>query len=359
MRLNTFYYISVFLLFNFLACFNSFSDTIILKNGKRVEGIVKERTPDFIIIDFYGVPLKYYTDDIKEIQTTTRKIPVHTQSYKYNIHKITKGSCFLWKIKSKRNVVYLLGSIHFGTKKLYPLNKKIEGAFRRSSVLAVEANINNINILDTLGLYLDYALYKNGKTLKDTLDKKTYELTKKKLEDTGLSIEQLNMYKPWYVALLLQQTEYNSLGYEQQYGIDAYFLNKAEGKKKIVELESLESHFKLLSSLSDQEQSLLLYYTILDIDNTNRFMNVIINAWRRGDTKTINEIIRKTLLQNPRLTSFFEKLLYKRNRTMAEKIKKFINDNCDYFIVVGAAHLVGDKSIISMLEDEGYNIEQL
>ena len=37
---------------------------------------------------------------------------------------------FLWKIQSKTNTVYLLGSVHFMKKEIYPLNKEIEDAFQ-------------------------------------------------------------------------------------------------------------------------------------------------------------------------------------------------------------------------------------
>ena len=50
---------------------------------------------------------------------------------------------FLWKVQSKTNTVYLLGSIHLFKKELYPLNRKIEEAFDQSELLAVEANITD------------------------------------------------------------------------------------------------------------------------------------------------------------------------------------------------------------------------
>ena len=36
---------------------------------------------------------------------------------------------FLWKVNSETNTLYLLGSIHFMKKEMYPLAEEIEGAF--------------------------------------------------------------------------------------------------------------------------------------------------------------------------------------------------------------------------------------
>ncbi|MCK5393893.1 MAG: TraB/GumN family protein, partial [Candidatus Omnitrophica bacterium] len=41
------------------------------------------------------------------------------------------------------------------------------------------------------------------------------------------------------------------------------------------------------------------------------------------------------------------------------KIDGFLKDDAIYFIVVGAAHLVGEKGIISILEKKGYSVIQL
>jgi uncharacterized protein YbaP (TraB family) len=67
---------------------------------------------------------------------------------------------FLWKVKSKTSNVYILGSIHYLKKEIYPLDGKIENAFEKSDHLVVEANISETEKVDTQklaesALYLD------------------------------------------------------------------------------------------------------------------------------------------------------------------------------------------------------------
>ena len=50
---------------------------------------------------------------------------------------------FLWKVQSKTNTVYVLGSIHYLKKEMYPLDEKIEKAFEQSEILVVEADVAN------------------------------------------------------------------------------------------------------------------------------------------------------------------------------------------------------------------------
>src|SRR5260370_16176173 len=56
-----------------------------------------------------------------------------------------KRSMF-WKVSSGEHVAYLLGSIHFGSKDMYPLPKEIEDAFDRSAVLLVGADLNHLDL---------------------------------------------------------------------------------------------------------------------------------------------------------------------------------------------------------------------
>lgn len=52
-----------------------FAETIVLKSGKKVEGKKIEQTDDYIRIDFYGVPLTYYFDEIESIDGVTINLP--------------------------------------------------------------------------------------------------------------------------------------------------------------------------------------------------------------------------------------------------------------------------------------------
>ena len=361
--------IFITLLLYLSASLSAFSDTIVLKSGTRIEGKIMERTDSYVTLDFHGIPLRYYMDNIETIYEDKKPNVYNIQkssaldniTIKYRRTSVRVGNkCFLWEVKSGSSIVYLLGSIHVGIKSMYPLDKRIEDAFNRSDVLVVEANINKNQGLDALSLYLDYALYKDGRNLGSSLSRRTYNLAKDKLQEMGFPIDLLDMYKPWYVAVLLDNLEFVKLGYDPQYGIDSYFLNKAQGLKKILELESVKSQIRLLSSFSDKEQDLFLYYTLLYLDTMGKSMSELIDAWRNGDTKMIDSILTGEVLSSDRrLIPLFDKLIYRRNKNMADKIEDFLDTGYNYFVVVGAGHLVGAKGIVALLKKRGYFVIQL
>jgi uncharacterized protein YbaP (TraB family) len=265
---------------------------------------------------------------------------------------------FLWKVQSKTNTVYVLGSIHYLKKEVYPLDEKIEKAFDQSNILAVEANVDNISEIDVQKL-VESAFYSGDETLEKHLSAEAIELVKKQLAELGASLETANRHRPWFLALSLASLEILKLGFDPSYGIDRYFLSKATEKKKIVELESIEYQIKLLSTLSEKDQELFLLYTLKDINVLEQELDKLVKAWSAGDEKGVESIITKSLKEDKRLVPVYEKLVIERNKKMASKIEDYLKEKETYFVIVGAGHLVGSQGIIELLKSKGFVVEQL
>ncbi len=265
---------------------------------------------------------------------------------------------FLWKVQSKTATAYLLGSIHFLKKEAYPLNRKMEEAFDRSDFLVVEANIDDVGQVDPQSL-AEKALYLDEETLKNHVSGATYELVKKRMGGLGLPPEFIDKQKPWFLALTLTTIEYLKLGLDPNYGIDKYFLSKAQGKKKVIELESLAYQINLLSRLSDQDQERFLLLTLMDMDALGKEMDPLLQAWKSGDAGGLERIMTQSMTPDGSLSSIYEILIYDRNKKMVPKIEDLLKNSETYFVVVGAAHLVGKRGIIEILRTRGYVVEQM
>ena len=273
-----------------------------------------------------------------------------------NVSPSQKG--FLWKVQSKTNTAYIAGSIHAYKSELFPLPKNMEDAFDKSDVLAVEANINEIKP-ESIMTMINGAFYQDGSTLENHLSKENYDITLKKLNELNLSPELFKNTKPWFIALTLTSVELLKLGLDPEHGIDKYFLKKAENKKKIKELESIDYQVNLLNSFSDAEQELFLVSAFSDLELLKGEINEILKAWNQGDTKTMESFVSKSLQDDDRMLPVYEKLIFERNKNMASKIEGYLKTEEHYFVVVGAAHLVGKDGIIEILKKKGYLVEQL
>jgi len=269
------------------------------------------------------------------------------------------GKSFLWKVMSKSATVYVLGSVHMARNDFYPLPDKIEKSFDSSAVLALEADPTKAKDYGLLQMMMVKAIYPEGETLKGRLSKETYDLAVQEVEQLGLPMEPFERSKPWFLALTIESMELMRLGFDPTNGIDVHFATEADGRKRIVELESFDYQIKMMNGFSEREQELFLIYTLKDLADLREGFNELINAWRTGDANAMETLVTRAFNESPELRPIFGKLITQRNREMSIKVGQFLSGKETVFVVVGAAHLVGKEGIIHILRGKGYSVVQM
>jgi len=182
---------------------------------------------------------------------------------------------------------------------------------------------------------------------------------KQRLKRLGLDVLLFNQMKPWLLAITLESLELLRLGFEPRFGIDQHFLDQANGKKKLLELETLEWQVELFDGLTDHDQEFFLRYTLSDLDLLSMQIHTLMEAWATGNADAFQRIVEQERASQPDLSPMFEELIDRRNRRMVSRIEDFLKSGGSYFIVVGTGHLVGKAGILQLLRNDGYRIEQL
>ena len=57
--------------------------------------------------------------------------------------------------------------------------------------------------------------------------------------------------------------------------------------------------------------------------------------------------------------AFLERLIYQRNRNWIAPLESMLEQDEEALVIVGAAHLIGDGSVLDLLEEAGYRIERI
>ncbi len=261
---------------------------------------------------------------------------------------------FLWKVQSKQNTIYLLGTIHVGTEDMYPLNPVIEKAFEQSNVLVAEINPNKVNRNKVLKLMN----YSDNDTLENHVSKKTYALVKKRIQELNLSEPMIKKMKPWAAAFTIIFAKYAQMGLHLKYGIESHFFAKATNKK-LIGLETAESQMKIFNNLSDNIQEQFLYHSITDFDEQKKILHKMINTWLKGDAKSFHAVFQKEITKVPKLIPLYKQLVDERNKKMIRKIEQLLRSKDSYFVMIGSGHLVGKKGIVQVLKSKGYSVTQI
>jgi hypothetical protein len=270
----------------------------------------------------------------------------------------TKPRRFLmWKAQSPTATVHLVGSIHLGDKGLYPLPQEVEAAFAAAKVLTVEVNIKNVDQSQTIGLLQKYGLYSGD----DNLSKHISSETSAALDDFctkhGLPRAGMDKLKPWVVAVTLAAASWQQAGEDPSLGIDMHFLGESKAPQRIDELETMESQLSLFASATEEEQQGLLVSILKLGEKAKDMIQRIQAAYTSGDPEALQKVMDEEGDMGSKTLT--KKLLDDRNVTMTAKIDEYLKGKDPVFVVVGAAHIVGDKGIAKLLRDKGYKVEQV
>ncbi len=271
-----------------------------------------------------------------------------------------QGKAFLWEVKSGSSTSYLLGSVHVLKKEHYPLKASIENAYTKTDILAVEVNVGGPKMMEVAMKMFKKGMYQGEDTLEDHVSKKTFQLLQTKLKKMDMHYGSLKKFKPWMVAITILQTVLLKLGFNPQYGVDMHFLNKAnKEKKEIVELEGAEFQLQLFDGFSKEDSEKFLLSTIMEADQIKKELDKMIAAWMAGDALAMETLLTGSIDKYPELKEFYKKINDDRNVGMVKKIISYLGTGKRYFVVVGAAHMVGKNGIVQLLRNKGYTVNQL
>jgi len=267
---------------------------------------------------------------------------------------------FLWKTQAGENTVYLLGSIHIANSAMYPLRGEIQKAYAQSDYLVVEADISKANTEEMQKMVLQKVMYNDGTKLQDHISPETYKQLERLVASMGLPAGAFDSIKPWNIALMLDSLKMQSSSYVGELGIDQHFLNQANTSKlPILELESMEYQLDMFNSFSSKLQDDMLASSIASFNSDKEDsggIQQLSEMWMAGDDKQLLEFTASTN-SNEEVN---KAMLVDRNIAMADKIKGYLEGKGSktYFVIVGAAHFLGDDGILSLLEKEGFKIER-
>ncbi|NLO46735.1 MAG: hypothetical protein GX111_00220 [Clostridiales bacterium] len=293
----------------------------------------------------------------------------------------SEATPLIWKAASDdgSREMYLMGSFHLADESLYGMPEAIMDAYTASDALALEYDL--VEAALDLALYLEgqtALVYTDGSTIKDHLRPETYEKAVAFL--TGQ-----NAYNEAYDSITA--TGWNSLvsvtiaglaGLDSNYGVDMYFASLAHADgKKILEVESQKFQQDLLGSVSEE---LWDFYISTSIDyylDMQDQIKAMYQAYFTGNEAALIELIRedeeidtedpafvaytqeeiaRLIEENDRYNSL---LMAERNAGMLNTAIGYLESGATVFFLVGAAHILGEIGLVSLLTQAGYTVEQL
>jgi uncharacterized protein len=263
----------------------------------------------------------------------------------------------VWAIHGEHNTVYLAGSVHLLKASDSRLPAAFDRAYNGSKAIVMELAIDKIDPMAAASWMLEHGMLKEGTTLRGTIGEERYRRVSAAADRLGIPMEAADMLQPWALGLQLLEMQYMQLGFDPQQGVEQQLQHKAQADgKPISGLETMDEQLGVLEGMSSSDQARFLDMVVEDMNDVESETQSVVTAWRSGDAAKLASLLSDEYKSFPNL---YRLLVTDRNKRWVPQIEKLLRGNQDYFVVVGALHLVGDGGLLDLMRRDGYKAEAL
>jgi uncharacterized protein YbaP (TraB family) len=263
----------------------------------------------------------------------------------------------VWAIRGEHNTVYLAGSVHLLKADDAALPAGFERAYSGSRALVMELNLDDLDPSAGAAWLMEHGMLPEGVELRRRIGEARYQRLVSESGRLGLPMEMLDHFQPWVIGLELLEMQYTQLGFQPDQGVEQQLDHRARADGKPVSgLETLSEQLSVLGSLSDDDQVRFLDMIVSEMNDVGGETQSVISAWRTGDARRLAQLLGDEYKSFPAL---YRSLVTDRNRHWLPRIEQLLGERQDYFVVVGALHLVGDGGLLELLAHDGHKASQL
>lgn len=258
----------------------------------------------------------------------------------------------LWKITGKniKKPSFLFGTIHMLCQDDYIWTPAMETSLKRANEVCFEMDMDDPNMMVTVTTGMIDA---SGKTLKDYFTTEQYAKIDQYVTDSlGMSLDLFQQMKPVALQSLFATSAVsctNTVSYE------AKIMEKAQQQKKeVTGLEEASEQLALFDSLPIDSVVADLLETVSQGKAQKDEYALMLAAYKKQDLPALYALINEAggngLDLGKFLTDRNEKWIVRMEERMEQK---------SIFFAVGAGHLWGDKGVIQLLKEQGYDVTPL
>lgn len=265
----------------------------------------------------------------------------------------------MWRLSDADSEIYLFGTFHILPPSLNWTTARLDDALTRTPITMTEADTDSPESQAKMAaLVQELGLNPPGVTLSSQLGPERAKQFGLVAARIGLPMAALEPMRPWLALLSLAVGAMQAEGYSSEAGAETVILSRAAAQKdKVAHLETTEFQIRALASLSTEEWLADFERNLEQIADFEGFSKRTLNAWKTGDLQTIDrEMIGPMRVAAP---GAYKTLMVDRNTNWVGRIEDIMSGSDDYFIAVGAGHLIGEDGVVEMLKRKGYAIERV
>lgn len=263
----------------------------------------------------------------------------------------------LWQVSDSDTTIYLFGTIHLLPPKYSWETPAIHKAIDSSNMLYVETIVDEKNPAALIAALSKLGYSSGLPPLADRVEPASRPLLEAAIAKSGVPRPTFDRMETWAAAFTLLGVQYGSLGLQGESGVEQTLRDQfgAEGKP-VGQLETNVEQLGFFDQLPESAQRALLEGAISDQKEAKDDFSTMLRGWSRGDVKAIAKTFNRDLADSPALRDV---LLKRRNANWSRWIEERMKQPGTIMLAVGAGHLAGQDSVLSLLERDGYRVTRL
>ncbi|MFA5057273.1 MAG: TraB/GumN family protein [Opitutaceae bacterium] len=256
----------------------------------------------------------------------------------------------LWRVEGP-HPSYLFGTIHSSDPRVKVISPSVLNALTSCRSFHPEIELSP----ETTGLMASRLFNSAAPDLETCLPPLLWERVKTDGAKLGLPEPLLRQLSPGLAALLFT-TPADETDISATVDGQLYALSQSHNLT-IAALETADEQLDLFDRLTPAQAQGLLAESLDDFDAGHVQFEKLVAAYAAGDERRIAAEVEDEF-QQPAAHDLADLLLYHRNEVMAARSEAYLKRG-GAFVAVGAAHLVGPRSMIARLRARGFKITRV
>lgn len=265
------------------------------------------------------------------------------------------GAPALWEVSDADSKVWLFGSFHILPPDLHWRTPVFDQTVAGADHVYFETNVSAESQAGLLAETFRRGISPLGEKLTDSLDPAQAKTLIKKARSIDVNIGALQAMRPWLATTTIAVAATVKAGYDPESGVDIRLQSEIPPERQ----RFFETNAEQLAFLADApvaEQVTQLVTTVSQLEELKTSMTRMLGAWSNGQPETLSDLFTTEMAGDP---AFVDRLIYNRNAKWVQSIKKMLASNEQDLIVVGAGHLLGDRSVVDLLGKAGFTVKRL
>lgn len=275
----------------------------------------------------------------------------------------------LYKISGKglSKESYIIGTYHLAPSSFARDIKGANEALQSVDAVCGELDMSDLSSGNATAALTEAMMLPDGQSITDIMtEEQIARLNAYMMEVMGMDLNNpmcsrlMGRMRPSAIAMNLEMMVYKKItpGFNPLKLIDSYFQDEAAKMgKRVLGLESVEDQIAALfanSAIEDEVASLM--QVVDNPEAAHQAMKALADAYFSQDIKAIAKCVTAEIGGMTEDSEEWNRLCVRRNHNWVEQMPTIMSEQSTLF-VVGAAHLIGDDGVITLLKKAGYKVK--